>query len=251
MHTPIGEAKAARAALQSIYDRVLRHICEVRHAPSAVLLEELALSPLQIFWWQQTLEFWNMIAASPVGSLSTRCYLTTFMVLFMRGVVLRIPLSLFVPLPLACSLLGIPCLVIAMLFLSWRLLSLLWLCVKTYVVLTVMPYTVLGQPRLLGLSAALTITDLILLASVGDTASCLFLVGVCNAFYTSGLGLTTCLLLSVNFPGTGVLQEPTGYEHTVVALLLPTSYTWFTNAQSFSHLGYNMLLYLPQATLAL
>ena len=154
MHTPSGEAKAARAALQSIYDRVLRCICGVRHAPSAVLLEELALSPLQVFWWQQTLEFWNMIAASPVRSLSIPFYLTTFMMLFMWGVVLRIFL---VPLPLACSLLGIPCLMIAMLFLLWRLLSLLWLCVKTYLVLTVMPYTVLGQPRLLGLSAALTI----------------------------------------------------------------------------------------------
>ena len=32
-------------------------------------LEELALSPLQVFWWQQTLEFWNTIAARPVGSL--------------------------------------------------------------------------------------------------------------------------------------------------------------------------------------
>lgn len=27
------------------------------------------MSPLQVFWWQQTLEFWNTIAASPVGSL--------------------------------------------------------------------------------------------------------------------------------------------------------------------------------------
>ena len=69
MHTPTGEAKAARAALLSIYDRFLRRICGVRHAPSAVLLEELALSPMQVFWWQQTLEFWNTIAASPVGSL--------------------------------------------------------------------------------------------------------------------------------------------------------------------------------------
>ena len=67
MHTPTSEAKAARAALQSIYDRFLRRICGVRHAPSAVLLEELASSPLHVFWWQQTLEFWN---TSPVGSLS-------------------------------------------------------------------------------------------------------------------------------------------------------------------------------------
>ena len=69
MHTPTGEAKAARTALQSIYDRFLRRICGVRHTPSTVLLEELALSPLQVFWWQQTLEFWNTIAVSLVGSL--------------------------------------------------------------------------------------------------------------------------------------------------------------------------------------
>ena len=56
--------------LQSIYDRFLRCICGVRHAPRAVLLEELALSPLQVFWWQQFLEFWNTVAASPVDSLS-------------------------------------------------------------------------------------------------------------------------------------------------------------------------------------
>ena len=70
MHTPRGEAQKARVALQSIYDRYLRHICGVKYAtPSAMLLEELGLSPLQIFWWRRTLEFWNKIAASPVGSL--------------------------------------------------------------------------------------------------------------------------------------------------------------------------------------
>ena len=112
-----------------------------------------------------------------------------------------------------------------MLFLLWRLLPLLRLCVNTYVVLTVMPYTVLGQPRLLELSAALTITGLDLLASVGDTVSCLFLAGICNAFYSLDLLLITCLLSLVNFPGTNMLRELTGYAHTVVALLLPMSYT--------------------------
>ena len=34
-----------------------------------MLLEELGLSPLQVFWWRQTLGFWNTIAASAVGSL--------------------------------------------------------------------------------------------------------------------------------------------------------------------------------------
>ncbi|DBA96093.1 TPA: hypothetical protein ACH3X1_001588 [Trebouxia sp. C0004] len=70
MHTPRGEAQKARVFLQSIYDRHLRHICGVKYAtPSAMLLEELGLSPLPVFWWQQTLEFWNKIAASHVGSL--------------------------------------------------------------------------------------------------------------------------------------------------------------------------------------
>ncbi len=70
MHSPSGAANRARTALQSLYDRYLRHICGVKYAtPSAMLLEELGLSPLQVFWWRRTLEFWNRLAASPVGSL--------------------------------------------------------------------------------------------------------------------------------------------------------------------------------------
>ncbi len=34
-----------------------------------MLLTELGSLPLQIFWWQQTLEFYNKLAASPVDSL--------------------------------------------------------------------------------------------------------------------------------------------------------------------------------------
>ncbi len=51
MHTPHGEPQKARVALQSIYDRYLRHICGVKYAtPNVMLLEELGLSPLQVFW---------------------------------------------------------------------------------------------------------------------------------------------------------------------------------------------------------
>ena len=68
MHTITGEAKAARADLQSIYDRFLRHI-----VGSSMPLGPYCWSPLhaQVFWWQQTLylEFWNTIAASPVNYL--------------------------------------------------------------------------------------------------------------------------------------------------------------------------------------
>jgi len=70
MHSPSGAAKKARTALQSIYDKYLRHICGVKYTyPSAVLLEELGSSPLQVFCWWRTVEFWNKIATSPVQSL--------------------------------------------------------------------------------------------------------------------------------------------------------------------------------------
>jgi len=49
MQTPRGEAQKARVALQSIYDRYLRHICGVKYAtPSAMFLEELGFSPLHM-----------------------------------------------------------------------------------------------------------------------------------------------------------------------------------------------------------
>ena len=58
MHSPNGTAQKARTAVQFICDRYLRHICRVKYAtPSAMLLGELWLSLLQVFWWQQTLEF--------------------------------------------------------------------------------------------------------------------------------------------------------------------------------------------------
>ncbi len=45
-------------------------MCGVRYAtPGAMLLTELGLLPLQVFWWQQTLEFYNKLAASPIDSL--------------------------------------------------------------------------------------------------------------------------------------------------------------------------------------
>ena len=65
-----------------------------------------------------------------------------------------------------------------------------------------MPCTVLGQPHLLELSVALTITGLSLVASVGDTVNFLYLVGVCNGSYCSGLALAICQLLLVDFQGT-------------------------------------------------
>ena len=37
--------------------------------PRKLLLTELGLLPLQVFWWRQTLQFWNSLAGLPVGSL--------------------------------------------------------------------------------------------------------------------------------------------------------------------------------------
>ena len=95
---------------------------------------------------------------------------------------------------------------------------------NTYVVLTVMPCTVLGQPHLLELLVALTITGLNLLANVGNTVNFLYLVGICNCSISSGLALTICLLLLVGFQGTNMLQGLTVCAHTVVALLLLMNY---------------------------
>ena len=71
MHSSCGASNRARTALKSIYDRYLRHICGVKYTtPSAMLLEELGLSPLQIFWWQRDLAFWNKLVDSPVRGLT-------------------------------------------------------------------------------------------------------------------------------------------------------------------------------------
>ena len=79
MHTPTGEAKAARAALQSIYDRFSRRICGVKHAPSAVLLEDLALS----FGGDRLWGSGTQLLLVLLVPFSTPFYLTTFMMLFM------------------------------------------------------------------------------------------------------------------------------------------------------------------------
>ena len=71
MHSPgAATVNKARAGLEQVYARFLRRICRVRfNTPSALLLTELGLSPLKVFWWQRTLDFFNKIAASPPDSL--------------------------------------------------------------------------------------------------------------------------------------------------------------------------------------
>ena len=63
-------ANRARSDLQCLYDYYLRTICDLLPStPRKMLLAELGLLPLQVFWWRQTLHFWNSLAALPVGSL--------------------------------------------------------------------------------------------------------------------------------------------------------------------------------------
>ena len=150
MHTPTGEGKAAQADLQSIHDTFLNafvgssmplglycHCSAGRtgYVTSASLLEAADF------------RVHNTIAATVVLSILLfipfLC-LTLFVMPLMWGVVLRTFLS---PLPLACSLLGVPCHVIAVLCLFWRLAPLLRLCTNNYRVLTVMPLCEsLGSP---------------------------------------------------------------------------------------------------------
>ena len=60
----------AHAALQRLYDYYLRTICRLLPStPRRLLLTDLGLLPLQVFWWCQTLQFWNSLAVLPVGSL--------------------------------------------------------------------------------------------------------------------------------------------------------------------------------------
>ena len=70
MHSPrVAAANDARLGLQRLYDYYLRTICDLRPStPRKMLLAELGLLPLQVFWWRQTLRFWNSLAALPAGS---------------------------------------------------------------------------------------------------------------------------------------------------------------------------------------
>lgn len=70
MHSPHSAiANRARSDLEQIYARFLRCICGVHfNTPTSLLLTELGLSALQVFWWQQTLQFVNKLAAASQGS---------------------------------------------------------------------------------------------------------------------------------------------------------------------------------------
>ena len=79
-------ANSARATLQRLYDYYLRTIC--RLSPSTLrrlLLTESGLLPLQMFWWNQTLQFWNSLAVLPVGSVYHTVCLDSLTAVFQGG----------------------------------------------------------------------------------------------------------------------------------------------------------------------
>ena len=88
MHSPQAAlANKARADLEQAYAKFLRRICRVRsNTPSATLLTELGLTSLKVFWWQQTLHFFNKIAATPPDSLFHTILLDNHHDAFQRGV---------------------------------------------------------------------------------------------------------------------------------------------------------------------
>lgn len=111
MHSPrVAVADDAHAALQRLYDYYLRAICRLLPCtPRKPLLKELGLLPLQVFWWRQTLQFWNSLAALPVGSLYHTACLDNLTDAF-RGVARNMASSLA-----ACLLsVGLRCLVYMM-----------------------------------------------------------------------------------------------------------------------------------------
>ncbi len=226
MHTPRGEAQKARVALQSIYDRYLRHICGVKYAtPSTMLLklEEFGLSPLQLFWWRRTLDFWNKIAASPSGSLFHTILLDHLDDAVsvgngaknFSGSVAACLQSVGHGQSLPFGRGAVPVLEVGTIVEALRQ----HLCgTHNYALVP-------EQPLLLGLLHVHTTIGLDRLAGIGGFLSCLFLVGACSGFFSTGWAVIKCQLFSGVLLGVSMLPEPIGSAHIVVLWLLQMNCT--------------------------
>ena len=71
MHSPnAAMVNKARTGLEQVYTKLLRRVCGVRrNTPANMLLTELGLSCLKVFWWRRTVQFFNELASSPTDSL--------------------------------------------------------------------------------------------------------------------------------------------------------------------------------------
>ena len=63
MHSPrVAAVNYARSDLQRLYDYYLRTICDLLPStPRKMLLAELGLLPLQVFWWRQTMPDYSIL----------------------------------------------------------------------------------------------------------------------------------------------------------------------------------------------
>ena len=222
MHTPRSGAQKARAALQSIYDRYLRHICGVKYAtPSAMLLEELVLAPLQVFWWRRTLEFWSKIATSPVGSLFHTVLLDNLDDAFsvangaknFSGSIAACLQSVGQPMPFGGD--GVPILEVSTIIEALR-----QHLGGTH---DYAPHCPRAAPSV-GVVAC-TYHHWFRPFSTGGIVSCLFLVGACSGFYSLGWALINCQSFWGVLLGVSMLPESIGSAHIVVVWLLQMNCT--------------------------
>ena len=90
MHSPHATvANQARANLGRIYIKFLKRVCGAKvNTPAAILLMELALSPLQMFWWHQALSFFNDLATCPAAKMFHMILLDNTMLFIMAPAIL-------------------------------------------------------------------------------------------------------------------------------------------------------------------
>ena len=226
MHSPrVAAANAARAALQRLNDYYLRTICRLAPStPRKLLLTELGLLPLQVFWWRQTLQFWNGLAGLPIGSLyHTVCLdnltdafqggsdnLANSLAACLHSVGFEMPrVHDVVP------LLDVDGVVEA---LTARLQSkVLAVCI------------VLVQPPLRVLFHAHTSSDLRLIAHVGGIVSFLFLGVACSDFCSLGWAVMACRLLLAVWVVLAIWAGLIGSVWLATVVVLAMRSIWFLN----------------------
>jgi len=179
-----------------------------------MLLAELGLLPLQVFWWQQTLQFYNKLAASPRDSLFHVILLDNQHDAFQRGVknfcssvhrsLASIGHSMCLDSGVAC-IHDVPVIV--------ELLQRHLQGVNAFDL-----YCPRAAPSA-GWLAVLTISGSGLIVSIGGIASCLCLAGVCNGFCSLGLPRMGCPLSLAAFQVVVMLPEQIGSVFTVMVCL--------------------------------
>ncbi len=179
-----------------------------------VLSLALPIPRISTFWWRRTLEFWNKIATSPVGSLFHTVLLDNLDDAFsvangaknFSGSIAACLQSVGQPMPFGRD--GVPILEVSTIIEALR--------------------QHLGGTHdhaLLGLWHVHTTIGLDLLAGIGGIVSCLFLVGACSGFYSLGWALINCQSFSGVLLGVSMLPEPIGSAHIVVVWLLQMNCT--------------------------